>query len=42
MFAIQHLKKLCALWHQGQLRDDSFTQFPSSWTYLKYKGSTGL
>lgn len=42
MFAIQYLRKPCALWHQGQLGDDNVTQLPSSWMYLKHKGSVGL
>ena len=41
MFAIQYLRKLCALWHQGQLGDENFTQLPSSWN-LEHKGNIGL
>lgn len=37
MFGIQYLRKSCALWHQGQLGDENFTQPPSSWIYENIK-----
>lgn len=41
-FAAQYLRKRHALWHQGQLSDENFTQLPSSWRYLKHNGNIGL